>query len=293
MRKNICVIIVVLLGSFTINAQVAPQFSFNAKNDYSILTGKNGDCDEYLNSLILLFLTPEMNNNKLKLYHRLYEIEHTSVICYRTVDKALLNFHTTVDTLFQGIPVYFGAVLENNRKSGKEMELWFHSPVKRIDPTIFAPNVSYIKLPASKGLEYSPSRTSCVTNLAVIEGRDVVDGHALVDSKGTLIVAAVAGLSSYTIPTQVRVVGDGAFRGCKLKKVVIPENVVSIGMSAFELCDSLECVTILSDVPIEIKESAFRTDKEAEYVIYVPEVCYKTYRKMYPELKKKFKKIKD
>ena len=54
-------------------------------------------------------------------------------------------------------------------------------------------------------------------------------------------------LSSIMIPSSVKSIGDGAFRGCKqLNSVVVPNSVRTVGSFAFEDCVNLETV-ILSD----------------------------------------------
>ena len=66
---------------------------------------------------------------------------------------------------------------------------------------------------------------------------------------GVLSVFAPAGISQYTIPDSVTMIGDGVFCGCDLlKSITIPNSVTSIGISAFERCDLLSSVTIGSSV---------------------------------------------
>lgn len=302
MKRYFCAIIVLLWSCDLIHAQSTPQFDFNSEYDYShAFRNSDGDFDDYLNIQLMLIFKSDLNNKeKLKLYHRLYEIEHTSTISYQTVDDNPLKFHTPSDTLFLNATVDFGTILESNNKQREGFKMRFKSPVTKIDPALFAETVSYIKLPFTGNLEYKPSRSTCVTYLVAIEGKDVIDndiitnyGRSLVDTNGTLVVAAVADLSSYSIPKQVKAIGDGALRGCVLEEIVIPQNVTSIGEAAFELCAKLKTVTIFSEIPIEIKDSSFETGKESDYVIYVPKQCYKDYRKKYPLLKKRFKAIRE
>ena len=54
---------------------------------------------------------------------------------------------------------------------------------------------------------------------------------------------------TYTIPSGVTTIGDGAFAGCfRLTSVTIPEGVTTIGDGAFEGCENLTSVTIPSSV---------------------------------------------
>lgn len=243
-------------------------------------------------SQLLLLFGVNSNKEKVQLLHRMYEIEHTSLIHYMTSDDEPLNLRTDSDTIGEKIEVDFGTILKANSNSNNEFELWFSSPVTKIDPALFSSNVTYIKLPDTDLLEYETSNTTCVTNLACIKGNDVIDERALVDADGKLIVAAVAGLTYYIVPQQVITIGKGAFRGSLIKNVVLSENIMSIEDAAFELCDNLESVTILSSNPVEISESAFDNAKSSKCTIYVPEQCYKAYRKQYSSFKRKFKKIK-
>ena len=63
-----------------------------------------------------------------------------------------------------------------------------------------------------------------------------IDG-VLLDKTGTTLICYPAGkkLESYTIPDKVTDIGSRAFYGCEgLKNIMIHENVISIGMYAFE-----------------------------------------------------------
>ena len=63
--------------------------------------------------------------------------------------------------------------------------------------------------------------------------------------------------TSYTIPSTVKTIGDGAFNWCtKLKKVTISDGVVTIGTCAFEECSGLTSITIPKSVKL-IGISAF------------------------------------
>ena len=293
MKKYIVVTMLILSLCVVGHTQITPQFSFHAQSDNGSLLSKYKDNDymTHLASQLLLLFGVDSNKEKVQLLHRMYEIEHTSLIHYMTNDGNPLDLKTDSDTLAEKIEVDFGAILEANSKSNEEFRLWFSSPVTKIDPVLFASSVTYIKLPDTDQLEYGTSITSCATNLACIKGKDVIDERSLVDANGRLIVAAVAGLTAFTIPQKVVTIGRGAFRGSLIKDIVLPENVERIEEAAFELCENLESVTILASNPIEISESAFDNSKSFKYKIFVPNQCYKTYRKMYPTLKRRFKKI--
>ena len=295
MKKRILFTMLILSLCVVGQSQTNPQFEFYNQTDYtSLLSSIEGnDYMTYFAIQLVLFFEENNNKDKVQLVHRLYEIEHTSIIQYTTDDGESLNFKTDSDTLSKNTEVDFGTTLEANTSDfWGAKKLWFASPVTKIDPAIFAQNVSYIKFPSSSGLKYESSPSMCVTNLSHLDGLDVINNRLLVDKDGTLIAAAVAGLKDFTIPNQISRIGEGAFRGCTLKSITIPENVESIGDGAFEICSEMESITILSPNLIHIGNSSFETGKEYKYKIYVPKQCYKAYRQQHPSLKRRFKKIK-
>ena len=82
------------------------------------------------------------------------------------------------------------------------------------------------------------------------------DGRCLIVD-GVLNSFAPAGLTEYTIPNNVTSIGGSAFAGCSsLESVTIPDNVTSIGWGAFGVCSSLESITIPDSVT-SIGGSAF------------------------------------
>ena len=67
---------------------------------------------------------------------------------------------------------------------------------------------------------------------------------------------ADSSLSSYTVPSGIKSIGEFAFARSSVNKVVIPEGVTSIGYGAFYHCDALSDVSIPSSVK-EIEGYAF------------------------------------
>ena len=76
------------------------------------------------------------------------------------------------------------------------------------------------------------------------------DGNLFNKDKSTLLQYAIAKPNDkYVIPNDVTSIGASAFEGCEnLASVVIPDSVTSIGASAFESCENLASVTIPGSV---------------------------------------------
>ena len=93
-------------------------------------------------------------------------------------------------------------------------------------------------------------------NLKNFEGNFASSDHRYLFVNDTLKAFAPSGLTQYTIPDEVKVIGDGAFYCCGLISVTIPKNVIAIDDWAFGECDDLASVTI-SDGVTSIGEYAF------------------------------------
>ena len=82
------------------------------------------------------------------------------------------------------------------------------------------------------------------------------DGRCLI-MDGVLYSFAPAGLTAYTIPDSVTLIGDTSFAGCSnLASINISDSVTSIGEDAFVGCSSLLSVTIPDSIT-SIGEGAF------------------------------------
>ena len=91
---------------------------------------------------------------------------------------------------------------------------------------------------------------SGLESIVVDDGNTVYDSrndcNALIKtSNNTLLI----GCKNTVIPSGVKVLAEGAFRGCaELKNIEIPEGVTTIGASAFRGCTGLESVTLPSTI---------------------------------------------
>ena len=57
-------------------------------------------------------------------------------------------------------------------------------------------------------------------------------------------------IKSITIPDSVKTIGDGAFRGAKLRSINIPKGVTYLGDDVFENCSYLSKITVDSENPV-------------------------------------------
>ncbi len=145
---------------------------------------------------------------------------------------------------------------------------------------------------------------SGLESIVVDDGNTVYDSrnncNALIKtSNNTLLI----GCKNTVIPSGVKVLAEGAFRGCtELKNIEIPEGVTTIGASAFRGCTGLESVTLPSTIssigtyafsafdevynlttvtvgmtnPVTIASSVF--PNRANSTLYVPKGCRNAYK---------------
>jgi hypothetical protein len=84
--------------------------------------------------------------------------------------------------------------------------------------------------------------------------------------------------TSFTIPSNVTSIGEGAFAHCtSLASVTIPSSVTSIGGSAFEDCISLASVTFQGTIPLSgFNQDAFGKNGDFRYVGDIRDKFYAT-----------------
>ena len=76
-----------------------------------------------------------------------------------------------------------------------------------------------------------------------------IDGNLYTKDKKTLVQYAIGRDEvSFTIPSNVSVIGERAFSGSSLKEIIMPESLVTIGNGAFINCTRLETITIPASV---------------------------------------------
>jgi uncharacterized repeat protein (TIGR02543 family) len=94
-------------------------------------------------------------------------------------------------------------------------------------------------------------------NVAANNANYSSDGGVLFDKGKTKLIAYPSGKTgSYTVPSSVTEIGDGAFSWSKIEGLSLPSSVTVIGSAAFNYCGKLTALTIPSGVT-EIKTYAF------------------------------------
>ena len=92
--------------------------------------------------------------------------------------------------------------------------------------------------------------TDC-SSLAEFSGKFAEDNGRILVVDGSLEAFAPAGLTEYTIPDSVTIIGHRAFKNCtNLISVTIPDCVTTIGLYAFSQCTNLISVTIPNNITI-------------------------------------------
>ncbi|MBR5105483.1 MAG: leucine-rich repeat domain-containing protein [Alistipes sp.] len=108
------------------------------------------------------------------------------------------------------------------------------------------------------------------SSLTSINGKYASNDNRCLIIDGVLNSFACKGLTTYTIPDNVTSIGNSAFSSCSsLTSITIPESVTSIGSYAFYDCSSLTSVYCKAITPPNGKAGIFNSNA-AECKIYVP-----------------------
>lgn len=129
-------------------------------------------------------------------------------------------------------------------------EIYIPSTVTNIGVNAFSKCDSLEKMVVSENNKVYDSRQQC--NAIIKTSENMLD----------------LGCSNTTIPNNIESIGDSAFANCKtLEEIIIPESVRYIGVWAFELCDNLKSVYFMGNEPT-IQYSSFNNDTFNAY--YLP-----------------------
>lgn len=106
------------------------------------------------------------------------------------------------------------------------------------------PSLREVTLPTTlAGLEEETFYRS--NNIVAFHGKyATTDGRFLIDGNGTLLAAALGGLTAVTVPENVKRIGNYVFSYGPVASVALPEGLTEIGDNAFEFCRDLTGITL-------------------------------------------------
>ena len=129
--------------------------------------------------------------------------------------------------------------------------------------------------------EIGDSAFSRCSSLKEFKGKFAADGGRCLIINGILNAFTIGcGVTQYTIPDSVTVIGYNAFSGCtSLANVSIGNSVTKIENCAFSGCGSLAKLYCKSLNPPQIAYGALGEDELKELIIYVPRCSVEEYKK--------------
>lgn len=115
-------------------------------------------------------------------------------------------------------------------------------------------------------------------NLSAFYGKFASTDNRCLVVDGYLNSFARAGLSEYTIPDNVSIIGESSFRGVEITSITIPQSVSQIEQSAFQYCPKLTTIYCKPTTPPSISPyESFDTELDGR-TFYVPSASVEAYK---------------
>ena len=173
------------------------------------------------------------------------------IIYYKTSDKKMLNLD------------------ENDFDSPIELHTYdeqgiikFETPIKKLKCAAFLQcnTLESITIPNCVNKISTSAFRGCINLKEINHKFSSTDKYSLIEN-GTITYYVHKGPKEYVIPENVTKIGQSAFRGSNISKVVIPEGVTIIADCAFQYCENLSKVIMPNSVT-QIGQSAFSNCKK-------------------------------
>lgn len=173
-----------------------------------------------------------------------------------------------------------GWAFESNGNISSFDELRYFTALESINEGAFTDcsNLRSITIPSGVTSIIGSAFAGCssLETLTVAEGNtayEVSNGAIIEKSTNTLVVGTV----ETVIPSDVTSIGVSAFEGrTGLRSIIIPKNVTSIGRNAFAQCPQLHDVIVSRATPVTISSSVFPYRSQA--TLHVPSGSGTAYR---------------
>ncbi|MGN0359992.1 MAG: leucine-rich repeat protein [Hominisplanchenecus sp.] len=155
------------------------------------------------------------------------------------------------------------AVIPDTVEAVEERAFWGCGELEKVslgkvkvigEGAFYETGIENIRIPAetAKIDRYAFGSCKSLTDISVEEGNHAFDSEngVLCSQAGDSLIQYPAGKTSavYNVPAGVIGIGEGAFYGCTLSKVVIPDTVESIGEAAFACSETLSDVVLPSGI---------------------------------------------
>ena len=95
---------------------------------------------------------------------------------------------------------------------------------------------------------------------------------------GKFAFKGCSGLTSLTLPANIKWIGESAFSGCSgLTSLTLPSNITEIGEWAFSNCGGLASIYVYAEKVPKMAEDVFKGCDATKCILYVPKGTYDDY----------------